>query len=489
MNRAALCLLLASLTTACVHRQAYVAPAPADAPPAAFKEDADWKTAQPSDVQIRGQWWEVYDDPQLNALEQQVEVSSQTLKQAQAQFEVARAAIGINRAGLFPQVGVNPSIVADNPSDTRAQSSNGRRFTDYLLPVDASYEADVWHRVRDSVQASRASAQASAGDVEAIRLSLHAELANNYFALRGLDAEKAILDSAVTAFERALELTQNRFRGGLASQADVAQAETQLETTRAQSIEVMINRARLEHAIAALTGKSASGFSLAAAPLDTLPPAVPTGLPSELLERRPDIASAERRVAAANADIGVARAAYFPRLLLNASGGFESGSAAKWITSMSHFWSLGPEALVTAFDGGRRRAVSAQSQAAYDAQVAAYRQTVIVAVQEVEDNLAALRLLEREAETQDRAVQAAERFLTLATNRYRGGVVTYLEVIAAQSASLDNQRTAVTLQARRLSSSVLLIKALGGGWSASSLPALAGSGLVAAPSVGSPTSR
>lgn len=482
MKRTAFGLVLIALTSACVHRPPYVPPVPAEAPSAAYKEDADWKTAQPSDVQIRGQWWEVYADPQLNGLEQQIEVSSETLKQAQAQFKVARAAIGINRSGLFPQVGVNPSITSSDPSATRAQSSNSRRVEDYLLPVDVSYEADVWHRVRDSVQASRASAQASAGDLEAIRLALHAELANNYFALRGLDAEKALLDDAVTAFERALELTQNRFRGGLASQADVAQAETQLETTRAQSIEVMINRAQLEHAIAALIGKSASEFSIAPAPLDTLPPMVPTGLPSELLERRPDIAAAERRVAAANADIGVARAAYFPRLLLNASGGLESGSAAKWISSMSNFWSLGPTALVTAFDGGRRRAVSAQSQAAYDAQVAAYRQTVIVAVQEVEDHLAGLRLLEREAETQDRAVQAAERFLTLATNRYRGGVVTYLEVIAAQSAALDNQRTAVTLQARRLSSSVLLIKALGGGWSATTLPDLSGAGsIIAAP--------
>jgi NodT family efflux transporter outer membrane factor (OMF) lipoprotein len=474
VTRVVLAVGFVGLASACAHRPPYVPPTPAQAPPAAYKENAEWKTAQPSEVQVRGNWWEVYGDPQLNALEQQVDVSNETLKQAQAQFLVARAAIGINRSDLFPQVTVSPSITANNPSDNQAQSSNGQWYGSFLLPVDVSYEADVWHRVRDSVASSRATAQATAADLEAVRLSLHAEVATDYFALRGLDAEKAILDAAVTAFERALELTQNRYRGGVASQADVAQAETQLEATRAQAIDVLIDRAQLEHAIAALVGKSASEFSIAPAPLETLPPVVPAGLPSELLERRPDIAAAERRVAAANADIGVAHAAYFPRLLLNASAGLESGSAAKWINGMSNFWSLGPTALVTAFDGGRRRAVSAQAQAAYDAQVSAYRQNVIVAVQEVEDNLASLRLLEREAETQDRAVQAAERSLTLATNRYRGGVVTYLEVIAAQRAALDNERTAVTLRARRLSSSVLLIKALGGGWAAGSLPALRG---------------
>lgn len=475
MTRAALRVITTvaiAVACACVHRPPYVAPAPAEPPPIAYKENADWKLAQPADAQLRGTWWELYGDPLLNTLEQQADVSSETLKLAQARFQEARAAIGINRSNLYPQVGVNPSITANNPSNNRSPSSSGQQFRDYVLPVDVSYEADVWHRIRDTVESSRASAQATAADLEVVRLSLHAEVAANYFVLRGLDAEKVILDSAVAAFERALELTQNRYRGGIASQADVAQAETQLETTRAEAIDVLIVRAQVEHAIAALVGKSASSFSIAVSPLTTLPPVVPVGLPSDLLERRPDIAAAERRVAAANADIGAAHAAYFPRLLLNATAGFESGSAAKWITGMSSFWSLGPTALVTAFDGGRRRAVSAQAQAAYDAQVAAYRQTVIVAVQEVEDRLASLRLLEQEAETQARAVAAAERSLTLATNRYRGGVVTYLEVIAAQRAALDNQRTAVGLQARRLSSSVLLIKALGGGWVASTLPAL-----------------
>jgi len=467
--------LLCSLVVLCVasacgsRRPPYVVPAPAEAP-AAFKENADWKTAQPADRQLRGKWWEIYGDSQLNALEERIEVSSETLKQAQAQFLQARAAIGINRADLYPQVGVNPSISASNASNTRAQASRSGHVEDFLLPVDVSYEADVWGRVRDSVAASRAAAQASAADLESVRLSLHAELATNYFALRGLDAEKRILDAAVAAFERALELTRNRFQGGVASQADVAQAETILESTRAQGIDILIDRARLEHAIAALVGTSASTFAIPVSPLETTPPVVPAGLPSELLERRPDIAAAERRVATANADIGVANAAYFPRLLINASAGVESGSLTNLIKGASGFWSLGPTALITAFDGGRRRAVSAQAQAAYESQVAGYRDTVLRAVQEVEDNLAALRLLEQEAETQQRAVDAAERSLTLANNRYRGGVVTYLEVIAAQNAALNNQRTSVTLLARRLSSSVLLIKALGGGWNASALP-------------------
>jgi len=471
MRRAVCGLVLLCLTSACGSRRPpYAVPAPAEPPPPAFKENADWKTAEPADVQLRGKWWEVYGDAQLNGLEERIEVSSETLKRAQTQFLQARAAIGIERANLYPQVGVNPSISSINASNTRPQSSGGGPVGEFLLPVDVSYEADVWGRVRDAVASSRAAAQASAADLETIRLSLHAELATNYFGLRGLDAEKRILDSAAVAFERALELTQNRFRGGVASQADVAQAETILETTRAQAIDVLIDRARLEHAIAALVGTSASTFSVPASPLETTPPVIPAGLPSELLERRPDVAAAERRVAAANADIGVANAAYFPRLLMNASAGLESGSLTRWITGASGFWSLGSTALVTAFDGGRRRAVSAQTQAAYDAQVAGYRDTVLRAVQEVEDNLAALRLLEQEAQTQQRAVEAAERSLTLATIRYRGGVVTYLEVIAAQSAALDNQRTAVALLARRLSSSVLLIKALGGGWHAGMLP-------------------
>ncbi|MEO7275367.1 MAG: efflux transporter outer membrane subunit [Vicinamibacterales bacterium] len=473
MKRLMCGLVLLCLATACGSRRPpYVVPPQAEAPPPSFKEHADWKPARPSEVDIRGKWWEVYADPQLNALQERIEVSSETLKRARAQFLQARAAVGIDRANLYPQVGVNPSIGSTNPSNTRAQSSYGSHVGDFLLPVDVSYEADVWGRVRDTVASSRAAAQASAADLETVRLSLHAELATNYFALRGLDAEKRILDSAVAAFERALELTQNRFRGGVASGADVAQAETILETTRAQAIDVLIDRARLEHAIAALIGTAASEFSIPSLPLETVPPVVPAGLPSELLERRPDIAAAERRVAAANADLGVANAAYFPRLLMNASAGLESGSLAKLFTGASGFWSLGPTALVTAFDGGRRRAVSAQTRAAYDAQVAGYRDTVLRAVQEVEDQLAALRLLEQEAQTQQRAVDAAQRSLTLATTRYRGGVVTYLEVITAQSAALDNQRTAVTLLARRLAASVLLIKALGGGWNVATLPVL-----------------
>jgi NodT family efflux transporter outer membrane factor (OMF) lipoprotein len=326
------------------------------------------------------------------------------------------------------------------------------------------------------VAASRASAQAGAADLESVRLSLHAELAVDYFQLRGIEADKQILDAAVTAFQRALELTRARFKGGIASQADVAFAETQLESTRAESKDLMVQRAALEHAIAALVGTPASSFSLTVAPLAGLPPEIPPGLPGDLLERRPDIAAAERRVASANAQLGVARAAFFPRLLLTASAGFESASLTSWLAGLSSFWSVGPAAVATIFDGGRRRAVSAQAQAAYEEMVADYQGSVLTALQEVEDNLGALRVLREEAEIQQGAVAAANRSVTLANNRYRGGVASYLEVTTAQNAALSSQRIAADILSRRLSASVLLIKALGGGWNVSSLPELKGDG-------------
>jgi NodT family efflux transporter outer membrane factor (OMF) lipoprotein len=295
-------------------------------------------------------------------------------------------------------------------------------------------------------------------------LSLQAELATDYFTLSALDAQKKLLDSTVTAFEKALDLTRKRHDAGIASGADVAQAETQLETTRAQALDVGVQRAQFEHAIALLVGQSASTFSLSSKPIQNLPPNLPPALPSELLERRPDIAAAERRVAAANAQIGVTQTAFFPALILNATGGFESNSFAKWLNWPSRFWSLGPSLLQTVFDGGKRRAISDQAWAAYDATVANYRESVLAAFQEVEDNLAALRILTEEAQVQDAAVKAAERSLEISNDRYQGGIVAYLEVLTAQSALLENQRTAVTLLQRKMTTSVLLIKALGGGW-------------------------
>jgi NodT family efflux transporter outer membrane factor (OMF) lipoprotein len=446
---------------------------PATAAPPAYKElPPNWKAAQPVDHVAKGKWWEVFQDAQLNALEDQINISNQTLKAAQAQFEQARAIVRINRAAQYPTVAAGVSATRNHLSSNRP---NGRlsptnNYTDLQLPVDASYEADVWGRVRRTVEAARANAQASAADLESVSLSLHAELATDYFQLRSLDSEEQLLNSTAAAYEKALELTQNRYTGGIASQVDVAQAETQLETTRAQAIDLGVQRAQLEHAIAVLMGQTASTFSLAPLPLASEPPVVPVGMPSDLLERRPDIAGNERRMAAANAQIGIAKAAYFPTITLSATGGFEGTSITNWLNGPGGFVTAGASALETIFDAGRRRAVSDEARSAYDQSVANYRQTVLGAFQEVEDSLAALRLLEDEGKTQNVAVEAAQRSLALSTNRYKGGVATYLEVITAQSFALNDQRLAVQVTGRRMTACVSLIKALGGGWTAADLP-------------------
>jgi NodT family efflux transporter outer membrane factor (OMF) lipoprotein len=463
--------LAALMAAGCATRHVDLHPPAADVPPA-FKESADWKTGQPADQALRGAWWDVFGDPQLNALEATIDVSNDTLRAAQARFVQARAAIGIARSARSPQVEATPQITTGTESGNRTNATAHQRVSNFLLPVDVSYEADVWGRVRLGIEQARASAQASAGDLEAVRLSLHAELALDYFELRGLDAERVILEDSVTAFQRALDLTRNRFAGGIASQADVALAETQLEATRAQAVDIGARRASLEHAVAVLTGKAPATLQLPSSPLTSPPPEIPMGLPSDLLERRPDIAAAERRIAAASAQVGIAQTAFFPRLLLTATAGFESRSLLSWLSGLSTFWSAGPAAAATLFDGGRRRAVSAQAQAGYDETVASYHETILRSLQEVEDSLATLRVLREEADIQASAVAAAERSLTLATNRYRGGVTSYLEVITAQNAALSNQRAAVSILSRRLEASVLLIKALGGGWTAASLPAL-----------------
>jgi NodT family efflux transporter outer membrane factor (OMF) lipoprotein len=356
-------------------------------------------------------------------------------------------------------------------------------YNDFQLPVDVSYEVDVWGRVRHTVQLARADAQASAGDLETVRLSLHAELALDYFQLRALDAQAQLLDSTVDAFEKALELTQDRYHGGVASQVDVAQAQTQLETTRSQAIDVRVQRAQLEHAIAVLMGQTPADFSLPATPLNATPPVIPPGLPSDLLERRPDIAANERRMAAANEQIGIATVAYYPTISLSASGGFESTSVTNWFTGPAGFVSGGASAVETLFDAGRRRALTDQAKSGYDQAVASYRENVLTAFQEVEDNLAALRLLEAESGTQQAAVESAQHSLALSTTRYKGGVTTYLEVITAQSTALADQRTLVQIAGERMTASVSLIKALGGGWQASSLPSMQNpSSKVSAPS-------
>jgi NodT family efflux transporter outer membrane factor (OMF) lipoprotein len=465
--RAAAVLVAAAALSACAPKTKYAAPL-VDAP-AAFRENGNWKIAQPADAVLRGDWWERFGDADLNALQRRIDLSNQNLKAAEAQFAAARAAVRGARAALYPNVSAAPGISRTRLSLNRATVGSRTSFADFLLPLDASYEADVWGRIHQIVEASRTSAQATAADLESARLSIHAELALDYFQIRGLDREKQLLDSAVSSFERALELTENRFRGGIASQADVALAETQLETTRAQAVDLTIERASLEHAIALLVGQPASEFSLAAAPLTAAPPDVPFGLPSQLLERRPDIAAAERRVAAANAQVGVATAAYYPLIALSGTAGFEASSFGSWLAAASHFWTVGPAAVVTVFDGGRRSADADRARALLEESAAQYRESVLTAFREVEDQLAALRILDEEAAIQQRAVEAAARSLTQATNRYRGGLVSYLEVTAAQSAALANERAAANILTRRMTASVLLMKGVGGGWDASTL--------------------
>jgi NodT family efflux transporter outer membrane factor (OMF) lipoprotein len=438
--------------------------------PAAYKETGNWKPAQPSDEITKGSWWKVYQDPQLDVLETQISVSNQTLKISQAQFAEARAAVKISRAGYFPTVTGGISATHYSGAPNAPLVSGKTSYQDYVIPVDVSYEPDVWGRVRRTVEASRSEAQASAADLANVELSIRAELAFDYFTLRGLDAQKALLDSTVISYQKALDLTTTRYKGGLASAVDVAQAQTQLETTRAQSIDVGVSRAAFEHAIAVLIGKPASEFSLPPIPLATPPPGIPPGLPSELLERRPDIAAAERRVQEANAQIGIAKAAYFPLFTFTGTGGLESAAISTLIQGPSAFWTLGGAAAQTIFEGGARRGAVIQAYALRDQAIATYQQAVLTAFQEVEDNLAALRILQEEAQTEDAAVAAAQHSLSLSITRYKGGIANYLEVTTAQSAALADEVTAVNILTRRMISSVQLVKAIGGGWNVSQIP-------------------
>ena len=475
-HRALIVLVVATVITAagCSVGPNYVRPAVIT--PTDYKEraeGAEWKPAQPSDAAARGPWWETFGDPLLNTLESRVNISNQNVLVAEAQFRQARALVLAARSQFFPTVTVGAGYTRSRQSQNLAGSAFSTQLgttNDFVLPLDVSWDIDVWGRIRRNVEANRASAQASAGDLEASRLLFQSEVAQDYFLLRMLDAQRQLLDSAIAAFETSLKLTQSRYRGGVASAADVAQAETQLKTTQAQATDVGVQRAQLEHAIAVLIGEPPATFTIPFAPLSATPPVIPVGLPSDLLERRPDVAAAERRVAAANAQIGVAVAAYYPTVTLSASAGFQSGSIAKWLVWPSRFFSVGPAVTETVFDGGLRGAQTAEARAAYDASVASYRQTVLGAFQDVEDNLAALRILETEAHEQADAVQAAERSLRLTTNQYRAGVVSYLNVVVAQTAALTSEQTAVGIAGRRLGAAVLLVKALGGGWTADRLP-------------------
>ena len=456
--------------TGCVVGPKYHQPA-VPAPPA-YKELGDWKPAEPNDQNLGGNWWTVFQDPQLDALELQVNVSNQNLKSAEAQFQQARAALRYNRADYYPTVTAGPSATRTRVSANAPTSSllRGVTYNDFVFPFDVSYQADVWGRVRKTVESSREQAQASAADLATVNLGMHADLAVDYFQARSLDAEEQLLNTTVTQYEQALELNESRFQGGIASEVEVEQAKTILQTTRAQAIDVGVARAQFEHAVAILIGKPPAEFSLPPLPLTAPPPHIPVGVPSILLERRPDIAAAERLVASANAQIGVAKSAYYPTISLGASGGFESSSITTLLNGPSGLWSFGLSAVGTVFDVGRRRALTDQARAAYDSQVANYRQTVLNGFQQVEDNLAAVRILENEAKVQDQAVVAAQRSLDLSVTRYKGGVTSYLEVITAQNAALTDEVTAVNILGRRMASTVLLIQALGGGWDRSSLP-------------------
>ena len=438
-----------------------------------YKEADGWKVAQPGDHLPRGQWWVILGDPELHALEEQVAAANQNLKIAEARLREARALVRFNRAALFPTISAGVGISSIRDSANRpflTPNVNTGSSGDLLFSLDMSYEIDLWGRVRRTVAAARNEAQATAADLETARLSLQAELAMDYFELRAADAQKQLLDETVKAFEAALRLTTNRFQGGAAPKSDVAQAQTQLDTTLAQATDVTVQRAQFEHAIATLIGTPPAAFSLSPRPLDTPPPDIPVGLPSQLLERRPDIAAAERRVAEANEQIGIAKAAYYPTLMLNASVGFEGSSFGNVLNASSLLWAVGASITQTIFDGGRRRATSDAARAAYDATVAGYRQTTLTAFQQVEDNLAALRILEQEAQQQRRAVESAQQSLQLFTNRYRGGVDNYLQVITAQTVTLSNQRNEIDILRRRMDASVLLVKALGGGWDVAELP-------------------
>jgi NodT family efflux transporter outer membrane factor (OMF) lipoprotein len=432
----------------------------------------EWKPASPSDGMLRGKWWEIYNDPQLNALEEQVTPQNQSLRSAVENYLAARQQVSIARADLFPTLSAGVGVSHEKLSKNRPLSIAGSKsnYNDLQLEGQASWEPDFWGRVRRTVEAARENAQASAADVASLDLSLHAELAQDYFELRGLDSDSRLLQSTVTDYEHQLDLNQRLVKGGIATEVVVAQAQTQLETVRAQLVDINQARAQYEHAIATLINKEARDVTLQPVPLDQPLPKIPVGVPSQLIERRPDVAATERRVAAANAQIGVATAAFYPTISLGGTGGFESTHGGTWIQGPSALWSLGAQAAELLFDAGKRRAVTEQVRHTYEAQVAAYKATVLAAFNEVEDRLSDMRILEQESVVERRAVDAAQHSLDLSNQRYKGGATSYLEVLTAETALLTNQRTNTDLQTRQFSASVQLIRALGGGWDTSQLP-------------------
>ncbi len=489
-----------------------------EAPPEAYKEGAGWKLAQPGDDKIGGQWWTLYKDPQLSALEEQVAVSNQTIKQAEANFRASRSLVVSARSALFPTVSASPSYsnsrissttrgtyIVGSGTTTTSGSTTGTTGTTtssggttagtttgttgttsggtttgtttavggtstssiintFSVPLDISYTVDLWHKVRNQIAANSYSAQASAADIGTAALSIHSTLAQDYFEIRALDAQRQILEDTLANYRQTLELTKTLFNAGIDSEEEVVQAQTQVDTTTAQLTDLGVARSTYEHAIAVLIGKPPAEFSLAPAPFLPQPPEIPLAQPSELLERRPDIAATERLVASANATIGVARAAYYPNLTLSASGGFETSHFLQWFNWPSRFWSLGPSLADTLYEGGARRAATEQAEANYDSAVANYRQTVLTAFQAVEDNLSTLRILAEEVRQEQTAVNSASRYLDLSLTRFKAGVDSYLNVITAQNTLLTNRETELQIQLRQMTASVQLVMALGGGW-------------------------
>jgi len=462
------------LLTGCMVGPRYKVPAVATAPD--FKEnDPNWQAAHPADTLPRGDWWTLFADPGLNALEPQVATANQTLKAADANLRAARAAIQIQNSNRYPTIGTAPQTIgerysANRPYFTPSSANNGE--ADLQLPLEASYEVDLWGAVRRSIASAKQETQATAADRQSVLLSLQAELALDYFELRAADAEQKLLNDTVAQYQEAVRITNNRFLGGVAGKSDLTQAQTQLQDVKVQAADVAIRRAQYEHAIAVLTGQPPSSFNLPPAPLPltVIPPAVPAGLPSQLLERRPDIAAAERRTAEANEQIGIARAAYFPSVNLSAAVGLESTAISSLFNKSSFIYALGPLIGETFFDGGRRHGLSDQAYAFYDRATADYRQSVLTAYQQVEDNLVALRVLADEANQQRLATSSAQESERIFNNRYVGGVDTYLQVITAQTTALNNERNDIDILRRRMDATVLLIKVLGGGWDRTQLP-------------------
>ena len=462
--------MIGALLAGCAVGPDYKRPEATTLPAAYAGATNGWKIAEPQAHLSKGNWWEIFGDAELNRLESNAVAANQELKAAVASFDQARAVTDVTKSGLFPHISLSPTVTAQRNSFNQpvlarpAGRTNTFPYADILVPLDLNYEVDLWGRVRRRVESAQSLQQADADDLEAARLSIEAEVATDYFTLRALDAEKALLSSSIEVFRKSLELTQNRRVGGIASDLDVAQAETVLKTTQAELPATMLQRAQFEHALAVLTGQPASTFVVTERPLNAMPPTVPPGLPSQLLERRPDIASAERRMASANANIGVAKAAFFPAIELNGLAGLESLHAGSLFNWQSRLWSIGPSLTMPIFDAGQNRANLRLARAAYDEMVANYRQTVLAAFADVEDNLSAQILLADQSEAETAALQAARKQLDIADNRYRAGLVTYLEVAVAQNTALGIERATVQLRGQQLVAAVALVKSLGGGW-------------------------